>query len=73
MSIKKSLDFPELLYKTKKVPPDFLIYARDADSFFTKFLIVYVVQNRILRPSKILISETYSIKELCVTKLETYG
>ena len=65
MSIKKHLNFLELLYKKKEIIPcDFLIDEIDVDSyFFHNFLDVYVVQNRVLRLSKGLFRETYSIKE----------
>ena len=65
MSIKKHLNFLELLYKKKEnIPCDFLIDEIDIDSyFFHNFLDVYVVQNRVLRLSKGLFRETYSIKE----------
>ena len=65
MSIKKHLNFLELLYKKKEnIPCDFLIDEIDVDSyFFHNFLDVYVVQNRVLRLSKGLFRETYSIKE----------
>ena len=65
MSTKKHLNFLELLYKKKEnIPCDFLIDEIDVDSyFFHNFLDVYVVQNRVLRLSKDLFRETYSIKE----------
>ena len=65
MSIKKHLNFLELLYKKKgKIPIDFLFDETDVESyFFHNFLDVYFVQNRILRLSKGLFRETYSIKE----------
>ena len=65
MSIKKHLNFLEILYKKKEnIPCDFLIDEIDVDSyFFLNFLDVYVVQNRVLRLSKGLFRETYSIKE----------
>ena len=65
MSIKKHLNFLELLYKKKEnIPCDFLIDEIDVDSyFFHNFLDVYVVQNRVLRLSKGLFRETYSMKE----------
>ena len=65
MSIKKHLNFLELLYKKKEnIPCDFLIDAIDVDSyFFRNFLDVYFVQNRVLRLSKGLFRKTYSIKE----------
>ena len=64
MSIKKHLNFLELLYKKKNIQCDFLIDEIDVDSyFFHKFLDVYVVQNRVLRLSKGLFREIYSIKE----------
>ena len=65
MSIKKQLSFLELLYKKKeKIPIDFLIDEIDVDSyFFHNFLDVFIVQNRVIRLSKGLFRETYSIKE----------
>ena len=65
MSIKKHLNFLELLYKKKeKFPCDFLIDEIDVNSyFFHNFLDVYIVQNRVIRLSKGLFRETYSIKE----------
>ena len=59
------MNFLELLYKKKeKFPCDFLIDKIDVDSyFFHNFSDVYVVQNRVLRLSKALFRETYSIKE----------
>ena len=65
MSIKKHLSFLELLYKKKeKIPIDFLIDEIDVDSyFFHNFLDVFIVQNRVIRLSKGLFRETYSIKE----------
>ena len=66
MSIKKHLNFLELLYKKKEnIQCDFLIDEIDVDSyFFQNFLDVYLVQNRVLRLSKGLFRETYSNKEL---------
>ena len=66
MSIKKHLNFLQLLYKKKEnFPCDFLIDEIDVDSyFFHNFLDVYVVQNRVLLLSKGLFRETYSIKEV---------
>ena len=65
MSTKKHKNFLELLYKKKKyIPCDFLIDEIDVDSyFFHNFLDVCVIQNRVLRLSKGLFRETYSIKE----------
>ena len=65
MLIKKHLKFLELLYKKKEnIPCDFLIDEIDVDSyFFHNFLDVYIVQNRVMRLSKGLFRETYSIKE----------
>ena len=65
MSIKKHLSFLELLYKKKeKIPIDFLNDEIDVDSyFFHNFLDVFIVQNRVIRLSKYLFRETYSIKE----------
>ena len=59
------MNFLELLYKKKeKIPCDFLIDEIDVDSyFFHNFLDVYIVQNRVIRLSKGLFRETYSIKE----------
>ena len=64
MSIKKHSNFLELLYKKKEnIPCDFLIDEIDVDFyFFHNFLNVYIVQNRVLRLSKGLFRETYSIK-----------
>ena len=65
MSIKKHLNFLEVLYKKKEsILCNFLIDEIDADSyFFHNLLDVYVVQNRVLRLSKDLFRETYEIKE----------
>ena len=65
MLIEKHLNFFELLYKKKEnIPCDFLTDEIDKDSyFFHNFLDVYDVQNRVLRISKGLFRETYSIKE----------
>ena len=65
MSIKKHLNFLELLYKKEEnFSCDFLIDEIDVDFyFFHEFLDVYVVQNRVPRLSKGLFRETYSIKE----------
>ena len=59
------MSFLELLYKKKdKIPIDFLIDEIDVDSyFFHNFLDVFIVQNRVIRLSKGLFRETYSIKE----------
>ena len=59
------MSFLELLYKKKKkIPIDFLIDEIDVDSyFFHNFLDVFNVQNRVIRLSKGLFRETYSIKE----------
>ena len=64
-SIKNYLSFLELLYKKKeKIPIDFLIDEIDVGSyFFHNFLDVFIVQNRVIRLSKNLFRETYSIKE----------
>ena len=66
MSIKKHLNFLELLYKKKeKIPCDFLIDEIDIDAyFFHNFLDLYVFQNRVFGLSKGLFKETYSIKDL---------
>ena len=55
MSIKKHLSFLELLYKKKeKIPIKFPFDQMDVDSyFFHKFLDVYIVQNRVIRLSKV--------------------
>ena len=65
MLIKKHLNFLELLYKKKEnIPCVFLIDEIDVDSyFFHNFLDVYVVQNRVLRLSKGLFREIYSITD----------
>ena len=65
MSIKKHLNFLELFYKKKgKVLTGFLFDEIDIDSyFFQKFLGVFFVQNRVIRLSKGLFRETYSINE----------
>ena len=65
MSNKKHLNFLELFYKKKEnIPCDFLIDKIDVDSyFFHNFLDVHIVQNRVIRLSKGLFRETYSIKE----------
>ena len=65
MSIKKHLNFLEILYKKKEnIPCDFLIDEIDVDSyFFHSFLDVYIVQNRVIRLIKGLFRETYYIKE----------
>ena len=56
--------FLELLYEKKKFPLDFLNDEKEADSyFFLQFIGHYVVQNKVLRLSKGLLRETYSIKE----------
>ena len=62
---QKHLNFLELLYKKKeKIPIDFLIDEIDVDSYFlNNFLDVFIVQNRVIRLSKGLFRETYSIKE----------
>ena len=54
MSIKKHLKFLELLYRKKR---------KYSGYFFDKFLDVFIVQNRVIRLSKGLFRETYSIKE----------
>ena len=80
-SFKKHMILLELLYKKKeKIRIDFLIDETDVDSyFFHNFLDVYVVRNRVLRLSKGLFREAYSIKVFtfdptyCVSKLQTYG
>ena len=74
MSFKKYLNFLELLYKKKeKIPIDFFIDRIDVDSYvFHNFLDVYVVQNRVIRLSKSLFRETYSIKEFTFDPHITY-
>ena len=74
MSIKKHLNLLELLYKKKEnIPCDFLIDEIDVDSyFFHNFSDVCVVQNRVLRLSKGLFGETYSIKEFTFDPHITY-
>ena len=63
MSIKKHLNFYELIYK-KKNPIDFLIDEIDVDPyFFHKFWAVYIVQNRVIWLCNYLSTETFSIKE----------
>ena len=65
MSVKKNLNFLEILWKKKEnFPSDFLIDEIDVDSyFFHNFLDVHVVQHRVLWHNKGLFKETYSIKE----------
>ena len=74
MSIKKQLNLLELLYKKKEnIPYDLLIDEIDLDSyFFHNFLDVYFVQNRVLRLSKGLFGEFYSIKEFLFDPHITY-
>ena len=61
---QKTSEFPRVTLEEKKVPIDFLIGEIDVLSyFFLNFLYVYYVQNRVLRLSKDLFRETYSIKE----------
>ena len=59
------MSFLELLYKKKvQILIDFLFDEIDVDSyFFHNFLDVRIVQNRVIRLSKGLFRETYSIKE----------
>ena len=50
--------------KKEKIPVDFLIDEIDVDSYsFHNFLDVFIVQNGVIRLSKSLFRETYSIKE----------
>ena len=67
MSIKKLLNFLELLYKKKEnIPIDFLIDEIDVDSYlFHNFLDVFIVfqVKRVIRLIKGLFRETYPIKE----------
>ena len=54
------------MYYTRKkyIPCDYLNHKIDADSyFFHNFFDVYFVKNRVLRLSKVLSRETYSIKQ----------
>ena len=62
---QKTFKFPRYtLQKKQKIQLDFLIDEIDVDSYyFHSFLDVFVVQNRVLRLSKVLFRETYSIKE----------
>ena len=66
MSIKKRLNLFELLcQKKEKIAIYFLIDEIDVDSyFFHNFFDVFIVQNRVIRLSKGLFRENYSIKEL---------
>ena len=66
MSNEKHSNFLDLHYtKKEKFPIDFLIDEIDVDSyFFHNFLDVYIVQIRVIRLSKGLFRETYSLKEL---------
>ena len=63
--LKMHLNFLELLYKKKEnISCDFLIDELDVISyFFHNFLDVYIDQNRVIRLSKGLFREIYSIKE----------
>ena len=65
MSIKKHLNFLELLNKKKeKNSIDFLIGEIDVNTYLIhNFLDVFIVQNRVIRLSKGLFRETYSINE----------
>ena len=65
MSIKKHLNFLELLNKKKeKNPINFLIGEIDVNTYLIhNFLDVFIVQNRVIRLSKGLFRETYSINE----------
>ena len=65
MSVKKFLNFLELLYKKKvKIPNDFLIDEIYNDSyFFIIFGRLYDIQNSIIWLKKGLFRETYSIKD----------
>ena len=62
---QKKFELPRItLQEKEKIPIDFLIDEIDVDShFFHNFLVVFIVQNRVLRLSKGLFRETYSIKE----------
>ena len=60
---QKTFELPRVT-KKEKIPIDFLIDEIDVDSyFFLNFLDVFIVQNRVIRLSKGVIRETYSIKE----------
>ena len=62
---QKTFELPRVTLQEKgKIPIDFLIDEIDVDSyFFHNFLDVFIVQNRVIRLSKGLFRETYSIKE----------
>ena len=62
---QKTFELPRVtLYEKRKIPIDFLIDEIDVDAyFFHNFLDVFIVQNRVIRLSKGLFRETYSIKE----------
>ena len=62
---QKTFEFPRAtLQEKRKVPVDFFFDEKDVDSFFFhNFLDVFIVQNRVIRLSKGLFRETYSIKE----------
>ena len=63
---QKSFDIPRvtLQEKKEKIPINFFIDEKDVDSyFFHKFLDVFIAQNRVLRLSKGLFGEIYSVKE----------
>ena len=62
---QKTVELPRITLQEKgKIPIDFLIDEIDVDScFFHNFLDVFIVQNRVIRLSKGLFRETYSIKE----------
>ena len=61
---QKTSKFSRVTLQEKKIPIDFLIDEIDVEYYFYhNFLDVYVVQNRVLRLSKGLFRETYSIKE----------
>ena len=63
MSIKKHLSFLELLYKKRKKFQLIFVDSYFDSYFFHNFLDVFIVQNRVIRLSKGLFRETYSIKE----------
>ena len=58
------MNFFELLKrKNENIPGDFLIDGKDVDYyFFYNFLDAFCVQNRVIRLSRGLFGETYSIK-----------
>ena len=70
---QKTFEIPRVYKKKEKNPIDFFIDEIDVDSyFFHNFLDVFIVQNRIIRLSKGLFRETYSIKELIFDPQNAY-